>query len=102
MPRAGLRWAHVDLEPGHAKGVPAAELTVATDAKAFLRAANERLVGRAVLDAALVALRQANNAADRAAWEAASVVDGHPWDGPVSIRAGPWRRCDACCPTTRS
>ncbi len=82
IPRAGLRWAHVDLEPGHARGVPAAEVTVATDAKAFLRAANERLVGRAVLDAERVATRQANNQADRAAWEAASVVDDHGWDGP--------------------
>ena len=82
VPRAGLRWAHVDLEPGHARGVPAPEFTVAADAKAFLRAANERLVGRAALDAALVATRQANNAADRSAWEAASVVDAHPWDGP--------------------
>jgi acetolactate synthase-1/2/3 large subunit len=82
MPRAGLRWAHVDLEPGHARGVPEPEFTVAADAKAFLRAANERLVGRAVLDAALVAARQANNAADREAWEAASVVDAEPWDGP--------------------
>jgi acetolactate synthase-1/2/3 large subunit len=82
VPRAGLRWAHVDLEPGHARGVPAAELTVATDAKAFLRAANERLVGRAVLDAECVATRQVHNQADRAAWEGASVVDGHAWDGP--------------------
>jgi acetolactate synthase-1/2/3 large subunit len=82
VPRAGLRWAHVDLEPGHVRGSTAPELTVATDAKAFLRAANERLVGRAVLDAALVAARQANNALDRAAWEGASVVDAHPWDGP--------------------
>jgi acetolactate synthase-1/2/3 large subunit len=82
VPRAGLRWAHVDLEPDPATGVPAAELVVATDAKAFLRAANERLVGRAVLDAERVAARQANNAMDRAAWEAASIVDGRPWDGP--------------------
>jgi Thiamine pyrophosphate-requiring enzymes [acetolactate synthase, pyruvate dehydrogenase (cytochrome), glyoxylate carboligase, phosphonopyruvate decarboxylase] len=82
VPRAGLRWAHVDLEPGRAKGLPAPEITVAADAKAFLRAANERLVGRAVLDAALVATRQANNATDRAAWEVASIVDAHPWDGP--------------------
>jgi acetolactate synthase-1/2/3 large subunit len=82
VPRASLRWAHVDLEPGHARGSTAPELTVATDAKAFLRAANERLVGRAVLDAAMVAARQANNALDRAAWEAASVVDAHPWEGP--------------------
>ncbi len=82
VPRAGLRWAHVDLEPGHAKGVPAAELLVAADAKAFLRAANERLVGHAVLDAERVAARQAHNAADRTAWEAATIVDQGPWDGP--------------------
>jgi acetolactate synthase-1/2/3 large subunit len=82
MPRAGLRWAHVDLEPGRANGLPAPEIAVAADAKAFLRAANERLVGRTVLDAALVATRQANNATDRAAWEAASIVDADPWDGP--------------------
>ncbi|MBI3748753.1 MAG: hypothetical protein HY262_07910, partial [Chloroflexi bacterium] len=81
VPREGLRWAHVDLEPGRANGVPAPELTVATDAKAFLRAANERLVGRAVLDAERVRTRQANNEADRAAWEAASVVDDRAWDG---------------------
>jgi acetolactate synthase-1/2/3 large subunit len=82
VPRSGLRWAHVDLEPGQAKGVGPAELVVAADAKAFLRAANERLVGRAVLDAALVTARQANNTADRVAWEAASVVDADAWDGP--------------------
>ena len=82
VPRAGLRWAHVDLAPGRANGLPAPEIVVAADAKAFLRAANERLLGRAVLDAALVATRQANNATDRAAWEAASIVDAHPWDGP--------------------
>jgi acetolactate synthase-1/2/3 large subunit len=82
VPRVGLRWAHVDLEPGHAGGIPAPELSVATDAKAFLRAANERLVGRAVLDAELVAARQAANATDRAAWEVASAVDGGTWDGP--------------------
>jgi acetolactate synthase-1/2/3 large subunit len=82
VPRADLRWAHVDLVPGVPSGLQAPELTVASDAKAFLRAANERLVGRAVLDAELVATRQANNAEDRVAWEAASVVDAHPWDGP--------------------
>jgi acetolactate synthase-1/2/3 large subunit len=82
VPRAGLRWAHVDMLPGGPAGLPSPELTVATDAKAFLRAANERLVGRAVLDAERVAARQANNAADRTAWEEASVVDAQPWDGP--------------------
>ncbi len=82
VPRAGMRWAHVDILPGRPSGLPAPELAVASDAKAFLRAANERLVGRAVLDAERVAARQANNAADRAAWEASSVVDATPWDGP--------------------
>jgi acetolactate synthase-1/2/3 large subunit len=83
IPTASTRWAHVDLEPGRVAGSPA-EITVAADARTFLRAANERLVGRAVLDAALVRERQAGNAADRAAWEAASDVtataDG--WSGP--------------------
>jgi acetolactate synthase-1/2/3 large subunit len=82
VPRAGLPWAHVDLVPDHPGGLPSPELTVAADAKAFLRAANERLVGKAVLDAERVATRQANNAPDRAAYEAASVVDATPWDGP--------------------
>ena len=82
MPGAGVPWAHVDLVPGGATGSSAPAMTVAADAKAFLRAANERLLGRAVLDAELVAARQANNQADRAAFEAASVVDAIPWDGP--------------------
>jgi len=82
VPRAGLRWAHVDLVPGVATGSSAPEFVVAADAKAFLKAANERLLGRAVLDAALVAARRANNLVDRAAYEAASVVDDIPWDGP--------------------
>lgn len=82
VPRAGQRWVHVDLVPGAATGSPAPEFAVAADAKAFLKSANERLLGRAVLDAALVATRQANNLKDRAAYEAASVVDDIPWDGP--------------------
>jgi acetolactate synthase-1/2/3 large subunit len=82
MPREGLPWAHLDLVPGEAKGSTAPTISVATDAKAFLKAANERLLGKAVLDAALVAIRQGNNREDRAAFEAASVVDATPWDGP--------------------
>ena len=35
-----------------------------------------------MLDAERVATRQAHNLADRAAWEAASIVDALPWDGP--------------------
>ncbi len=82
MPRDGLRWAHVDLDPGHTVGSTPPSIAVTADAKTFLKAANERLLGRAVLDAALVATRQSNNAVDRTAWEAASVVDATPWDGP--------------------
>jgi acetolactate synthase-1/2/3 large subunit len=82
MPRAGLPWAHIDLVPGEAAGTTQPTISVATDAKAFLKAANERLLGKAVLDAALVAIRQENNREDRAAFEAASIVDATPWDGP--------------------
>ena len=66
-------------------------ISVTADAQGFLKAANERLLGRAVLDAERVATRQANNATDRAAWEAATVVDdsavGRPGRPP-----GPRRR----------
>src|SRR4051794_30917058 len=82
VPGEGQRWAHVDLVPGAAAGSSDPAFTVTADAKSFLKAANERLLGRAVLDAALVAKRQANNAADRAAFEASSVIDATPWDGP--------------------
>ncbi len=82
VPREGLPWAHVDLVPAAATGSTSPTIAVTADAKAFLKAANERLLGRAVLDAALVATRQEHNRQDREAWEAASVVDAVPWDGP--------------------
>jgi acetolactate synthase-1/2/3 large subunit len=84
IPTPGQRWAHVDIDPVRPPGALAAPLTIASDARAFLRAANERLVGKAVLDAALVRRRQEHNAADRAAWEAASTVDddADAWTGP--------------------
>jgi acetolactate synthase I/II/III large subunit len=83
LPAAATRWAHVDIEPRRPIGTPPT-IAIAADARAFLRAANERLVGKAVLDAKLVHARQANNAADRAAWEAASAVDvgADAWTGP--------------------
>jgi len=77
-----VRWAHVDLaprEPG--AGLRAPDIAVRSDARAFLRAANQRLRG-AVLDAALVEERRAVNLADRATWEGASVVDRGDWSGP--------------------
>lgn len=84
IPAPTTRWAHVDLAPARPDGLRPADLIVAADARAFLRAANERLLGKAVLDAALVARRQSNNTADRAAWEAATVVDADAdaWTGP--------------------
>jgi acetolactate synthase-1/2/3 large subunit len=82
VPRTGLAWAHVDLEPRGSGSDAPPFIAVAADAKAFLKGANDRLLGRAVLDAERVAARQAVNRDDRAAWEAATVVDEVPWDGP--------------------
>ena len=57
---------------------------MSADARAFLRAANERLISSSVLDAELVRVRQANNIIDRGAWEAATIVDADAdsWTGP--------------------
>lgn len=84
IPGPDTRWAHVDLVSERPGGLPSAPLTIAADARAFLRAANDRLVGKAVLDAERVRARQAGNASDRAAWEAASTVDrdDESWSGP--------------------
>jgi acetolactate synthase-1/2/3 large subunit len=84
IPASGTRWAHVDIEPAATAGSRPADLTVATDARTFLRATNERLVGKAVLDAELVRRRQSHNAADRRAWEDAATVDAgaDAWAGP--------------------
>ncbi len=82
FPAATTRWAHVDLEPRRGSDLPAPTIAVTADARAFLRAANERLLGGAVLDAERVAARDEHNGRDRAAWEAASVVDDGAWDGP--------------------
>jgi acetolactate synthase-1/2/3 large subunit len=83
VPAAGTRWAHVDVEPGTIAGdIPPAEMTIASDARLFLRAAIARLETRGVLDAAGADARAAANVGDRAAWEAATVVDDHPWSGP--------------------
>jgi acetolactate synthase I/II/III large subunit len=84
IPGETTRWAHVDLDPARADGLRPADLVVTADARSFLRAANDRLVGKAVLDAEHVRRRQAHNTDDRAAWEAASVVDADApgWSGP--------------------
>ena len=84
IPGEGTRWAHVDLEPTRPDGLRGADIVVAADARAFLRAANDRLLGKAVLDAELVRRRQAHNLEDRVAYDAASVVDADAdaWSGP--------------------
>ena len=82
FPGPDTRCIHVDIEPKRPSGLSPALRTITADARTFLKAANEILVGRGVLDASLVATRDAGNATDRAAWEAATVVDGGVWDGP--------------------
>jgi acetolactate synthase I/II/III large subunit len=83
IPGAGTRWAHVDIAPGRvADAIKPAEMTITADARLFLRAAVARLEARGVLDAASADARSARNAEDRAAWEAATVIDGHAWTGP--------------------
>lgn len=87
VPRPGVRWAHVDLEPrGGGSDLPAPDLALAADARSFLRTALRRLDG-AVLEAAIADRRSAGNATDRAAYEAASSVDGAAWDG-VGVHPG--------------
>ena len=84
IPSPATRWAHVDLDPQPGHGARPADISVAADARAFLRGANDRLLGKAVLDASLVGRRQAHNVADREAWETASTVDADAdtWTGP--------------------
>jgi acetolactate synthase-1/2/3 large subunit len=82
IPASATRWAHVDLAPrAGVAGLPDPDLVVRSDARAFIRAAVQRLRG-AVLHAGLVEIRDHNNAADRDAWEQATVVDDGAWSGP--------------------
>ena len=81
VPGARTRWAHVDLEPRHARaGLPAPTLSVAADASRFLDAWSD--LRGAALDAEVRDRRVARLAADRAAYLEASQVDAGDWDGP--------------------
>jgi acetolactate synthase-1/2/3 large subunit len=82
VPAAGARWAHVDIEPlGARAGLGAPTIALAGDARTFVREAR-RVLGGSVLEMASLERRRAANAADRAAYEEARVVDATPWDGP--------------------
>ncbi len=82
VPRAGARWAHVDLEPLGARSGPGEPtVALATDARTFVREARRLLAGN-VLELASLERRRAANMADRAAYEEARIVDRAPWDGP--------------------
>jgi len=82
VPAPGTRWAHVDVEPlGARAGLGAPTIALASDARTFVREAH-RLLGGTVLEMASLERRRAANAADRAAYLEARVVDATPWDGP--------------------
>ncbi|HET9458198.1 MAG TPA: thiamine pyrophosphate-dependent enzyme [Candidatus Limnocylindrales bacterium] len=83
IPTADQHWAHIDVEPRADGGdLASPTIRVRADARSFLRAAIQRILA-GVLDAALVDARRAANAADRAAWEAATAVpEARAWPGP--------------------
>jgi acetolactate synthase-1/2/3 large subunit len=82
IPRAGVPWAHVDVAPRAAgDGDDAPLLSIRSDARTFLRDAYARLKDGAIY-APTADARQANNEADRAAFEAGATVGGGDWDGP--------------------
>ncbi len=81
-PAPGTRWAQVDLEPRPARhGLPAPTLSITADVARFLDVAWSDLRG-AVLDAENRATRAHAMVADRAAFLAASDVEGGEWSGP--------------------
>ena len=81
IPGPATHWAQVDVDPRGAASQHRPEIVLAADVAAFLRVA-QRLLTHAVLEAASLDERTAANALDREAYEAASVVDAEPWEGP--------------------
>ena len=77
IPAPTTRWAHVDLQPRSATaGLREPDIPVPADARAFLKAALVNI-------ARWPKLQRPEIAAERAAYEQASVVDdGQAWDGP--------------------
>jgi acetolactate synthase-1/2/3 large subunit len=81
IPGPSTKWAHVDLEPRGAASAHRPDIAMVADVAAFLRVA-QRVLARAAFDASALDARTAANAADREAFERASVVDAVPWSGP--------------------
>jgi acetolactate synthase-1/2/3 large subunit len=81
IPGPSTRWAQVDIDPRGAASQHRPEIVLAADVAAFLRVA-QRLLAHAALEAASLDERTVANALDREAYEAASVVDAAPWEGP--------------------
>jgi acetolactate synthase-1/2/3 large subunit len=81
IPVAGTRWAQIDAEPRGTSLPEHPEIVVAADVSAFLRA-SQRALANSALDAASFDARRVQNAVDRDAFEAASIVGEEPWDGP--------------------
>jgi acetolactate synthase I/II/III large subunit len=82
FPAEGQHWTLVDLEPRAAvAGLPAPDLAIPADARTFVRLASRLLAG-AVHDRDRLDSRREANREDRAAWEAATIVDAGEWDGP--------------------
>ena len=104
IPRADVPWIHVDIEPSRPADLPQATRTIVADARAFLRAANDRMLGKAVLDAALVRERQEHNARIvRPGKPPATSRPSRPTGpAPASIPVGRSPRCAASFRTTPS
>ncbi len=103
VPRDGLRWAHVDLEPGHARGVPAAELDRG-DRRQGVPARRERAAGRDEPSSTPTRSRPGRPTTRptvRPGRPRASSTINRGTDR-ASIPVGRWRPSAASCPTTRS
>jgi acetolactate synthase-1/2/3 large subunit len=81
IPGPDTKWAHVDVEPHGTASDRRPDIVLASDAAVFLRVA-QRVLVKAAFDAASLDERKAANAVDREAYDAGSIVDAEPWDGP--------------------
>ena len=81
IPAASTRWAQVDVEPRGGGSGHRPELIMVSDSAAFLRVARRVLEG-AALEASSFDARKEAIARYRAEFEADTVLEREPWDGP--------------------